>query len=144
MGFWNQHILPRLVDRGMRNDVMEEQRVHAAPYASGRVLEIGMGAGMNIPYYTDSVTHLFGLEPAQYLRDKAAEPADEADFPVEFIDAPAESIPLESNTVDTVVSSWTLCSVDDTEKVIEEIFKWRSLGNAGCGNTLGRFGPLCR
>ncbi|MGI9309231.1 MAG: class I SAM-dependent methyltransferase [Gammaproteobacteria bacterium] len=121
MGFYSRHILPRIIDRGMRNDVMEEQRVHAAPLASGRVLEIGMGSGLNIPHYTAQVEHLFGLEPSEHLRDKAAEIADEAAFPVEFVAAGAESIPLDAASVDSVVSSWTMCSIPDIESALQEI-----------------------
>lgn len=61
MGFWSETVLPRIIDRGMRNDFMAQHRVRAAPLAAGRVLEIGMGSGLNIPFYTDNVTHLFGL-----------------------------------------------------------------------------------
>jgi len=121
MGFWNDKILPVMIDRGMRNDVMAAQRHRAAPLARGRVLEIGMGSGLNIPLYTADVDMLFGLEPAAKLRDLAAEPAAEAGFPVEFIDAGAEAIPLESDSVDTVVSSWTLCSVPEIERGLQEI-----------------------
>jgi len=123
MGFYSRHVLPRIIDRGMRNDVMEEQRVHAAPLATGRVLEIGMGSGLNIPHYTNQVKHLFGLEPSEHLRDKAAEFADQAAFPVEFVPAGAESIPLESATIDSVVSSWTMCSIPDVESALQEIHR---------------------
>lgn len=121
MGFYSRHVLPRIVDRGMRNDVMEKQRVHAAPLATGHVLEIGMGAGLNIPYYSDKVERLFGLEPSEHLRDKAAELTDQAKFPVEFVAAGAESIPLDSGSVDSVVSSWTMCSIPDAEAALQEI-----------------------
>jgi SAM-dependent methyltransferase len=121
MGLWNDKILPRLIDRGMRNDVMTEHRYRAAPLASGRVLEIGAASGLNFPHYGDRVEHLFALEPSGILRQRAEEPAAETPFNVDFIDASAEAIPLESGEVDTVVSSWTLCSIPDLETSLQEI-----------------------
>jgi len=106
----------------MRNDIMAKQRQHAAPHATGRVLEVGMGSGLNIPLYSaDKVSHIFGLEPAAKLRDIAAPLAEDSPIPVEFVAAPAESIPLDTNSVDTVVSSWTLCSIPDVETGLQEI-----------------------
>lgn len=114
-------MLPRLIDRGMRNEFMAEHRHRAAPLATGRVLEIGAGSGLNFPHYSDSVEHLFALEPSGHLRTQAEEPAEAAPFGVEFMDASAESIPLDTGEVDTVVSSWTMCSIPDLEKSLQEI-----------------------
>lgn len=121
MGLWADKILPRIIDRGMRNDFMAEYRHRAAPLASGRVLEIGSGSGLNFPLYTGQVEHIFGLEPSAYLRNKSQELAAEAPCPVELMDASAESIPLERDAVDTVVSSWTLCSIANIEVSLREI-----------------------
>jgi ubiquinone/menaquinone biosynthesis C-methylase UbiE len=121
MGFWNDKVLPRMIDRGMRNDFMNDHRHRAAPLAKGRVLEIGSGSGLNFPLYGPAVTHLFGLEPSAYLRDKADEFAAKTDFSVDMIDASAEAIPLANDEVDTVVSSWTLCSIPDIEATLQEL-----------------------
>jgi len=121
MAFWNDSVLPRLIDRGMRNDFMAQHRNRAAPLATGRVLEIGFGSGLNIPEYTDQVEHLFGLEPSAVLCEKAEELVAEAPFPVDFLQTGAESIPLDSNEIDTVVSSWTMCSIPDIEQALQEI-----------------------
>lgn len=121
MAFWNDRILPRIIDRGMRNEFMAQHRDRAAPLASGRVLEIGMGSGLNIPYYPANVTHLFGLEPSAVLCDRAAEIASTAPFPVDFLQAGAEAIPLGRHEIDTVVSSWSLCSIAQIETALQEI-----------------------
>jgi ubiquinone/menaquinone biosynthesis C-methylase UbiE len=121
MAFWNDTVLPRLIDRGMRNDFMAQHRSRAAPFATGRVLEIGSGSGLNFPEYSDQVEHLFGLEPSSVLCEKAAEMAEDAPFPVEFLQTGAEAIPLETAEIDTVVSSWTLCSIADIEPALQEI-----------------------
>lgn len=105
----------------MRNKAMTEHRPKLPPRARGRVLEVGMGSGLNIPYYTGAVTQLFGLEPSEHLRRAAAERAAEAPFPVELIAAGAESIPLERASIDTVVTTWTLCSIGALEPALTEI-----------------------
>jgi ubiquinone/menaquinone biosynthesis C-methylase UbiE len=121
MAFWSDSVLPRIIDRGMRNEFMAQHRDRAAPLAYGRVLEIGLGSGLNIPMYSSKVEHLFGLEPSALLCDKAGELADAAPFSVEFLQASAEAIPLENGAVDTVVSSWTLCSIPRIEMALQEI-----------------------
>ena len=121
MAFWADKVLPHIIDRGMRNDFMAEHRGRAAPLARGRVLEIGMGSGLNIPFYTTEVHHLFALEPSAVLCEKAAPLAAEAPFPVDILTASAESIPLDNAEVDAVVSSWTLCSIPDMESALQEM-----------------------
>jgi ubiquinone/menaquinone biosynthesis C-methylase UbiE len=121
MGWYADRILPTLVARGMDNKVMRKYRPLVAPLATGRVLDIGIGPGHNLDYYGTGVTHLFGLEPARQLLDKAAERAGYAAFPVDLIEAGAEAIPLENRSVDTVVTTWSLCSIPDIETALEEI-----------------------
>ncbi len=113
MGLYQNRVLPWLIDRGMRNRIMASYRPRAPGRAAGRVLELGIGAGLNLPFYTPAVTHLFALEPSDSSRDKAATLAPLAPFPVSLIGAGAEAIPLENASVDTVVTTWTLCSIPD-------------------------------
>ncbi len=121
MGYWNDRLLPRMIDRGMRRDLLDVHRNRAAPLATGRVLEIGAGSGLNFPHYGTAVEHLFALEPSAYLIDKAGELAEAAPFAVEFLQESAEAIPLERDAIDTVVSSWTLCSIPDLATTFQEI-----------------------
>ncbi|MEZ5565987.1 MAG: class I SAM-dependent methyltransferase [Gammaproteobacteria bacterium] len=121
MAFYQQRILPWLIDKGMRNKAMTKYRPRLPPLAAGRVLEVGMGSGLNFPYYTGRVEHLYGLEPAEYLRNAAAAVVGLAPCPVTFLAAGAEAIPLESASIDTVVSTWTLCSIPDVEDALKEM-----------------------
>jgi ubiquinone/menaquinone biosynthesis C-methylase UbiE len=107
----------------MRNKVMARYRPRIPGLATGRVLEIGIGSGLNFPHYSRNVTHLFGLEPSALLREQAADAALAAPFPVELLAAGAESIPLESRSIDSVVSTWTLCSIPDLEGALTEIHR---------------------
>lgn len=121
MTFYSRHVLPWIIDKGMRNKAMTRYRPRIPPLAAGRVLEIGTGAGRNFPYYTGAVEHLFGLEPADYLRAAAAAAAESMPFPVTLIGSGAESIPMESGSLDTVVSTWTFCSIAALESALLEI-----------------------
>jgi len=121
VGLYARRLLPWLIDRGMRNPVMTRLRPRMPALASGRVLEVGMGSGLNLPHYTRDVTHLFALEPADTLRERAAELAENASFPMTLIGTGAECIPLESGSVDTVVSTWTLCSITQVDSALREI-----------------------
>ncbi len=121
MGFYANKILPALIDRGMQNKVLTEHRPRIPSLASGRVLEVGFGSGLNLPHYPDTVAHLFALEPSQALLDKSAERTAAAAFPVEHIAASAADIPLEEHSVDTIVSTWTLCSIPEIEDALQDM-----------------------
>ena len=113
--------MPRIIAAGMQNKAMSRYRPRIPPLATGRVLEVGIGSGLNLPYYSRDVTGVVGLEPSGFLRSQAAEAARLAPFPVELLAAGAESIPLDSSSVDTVVSTWTLCSIPDLDAALGEI-----------------------
>ena len=121
MDYYERRVLPWLIDRGMRNKVMTRYRPRIPQLAAGRVLEVGVGAGLNFPYYGSRVTHLFGLEPSDALRDAAAAGAMTLPFPVTLIATGAEEIPIRSQSIDTVVSTWTLCSIPDVASALREM-----------------------
>jgi SAM-dependent methyltransferase len=121
VGWYSERILPAIIARGMDNKEMAKHRPLIPPLATGRVLEVGIGPGLNLDHYGAQVTHFFGLEPSARLLAKAAEKAEQAAFPVDLIEGGAESIPLEQDTVDTVVTTWTLCSIPDLERSLQEI-----------------------
>lgn len=121
MSWYTRRVVPWLIERGMRNPTITRYRNRVPTLAEGRVLEIGMGAGGNLPYYTSRVTHFFGLEPSDYLRNAAAAAADSAPFPVTLIGAGAEAIPIEDGSVDTIVSTWSLCSIPAIDDALLEM-----------------------
>ncbi len=110
-----------MIAGGMKNSVMTAQRPRIAPLATGRVLEVGLGSGLNIPLYTSDVDKLYGLEPLPALCSRAEPLALQADFPVELLAASAEEIPLDDNSIDTIVSTWTLCSIPNIEQALVEM-----------------------
>jgi ubiquinone/menaquinone biosynthesis C-methylase UbiE len=121
MGFYRKHILPVLTDLAMRNKAAGTERARWVPLAAGEVLEVGVGSGLNFAHYAPGVRRLYALEPSEELRRMAARRARHAPCPVEFVAASAEAIPLASESVDTVVTTWTLCVIADAGQALHEI-----------------------
>jgi len=115
MGFYDRRVLPKLINVAMRQERLTPYRERVLAGAEGRVLEIGVGSGPNLPYYPLRATEIFGLEPHAELRAMATR----AGFRV--LNGSAEAIPLERAEVDTVVTTWTLCSIPDIAKALQEM-----------------------
>ena len=111
MGFYEQRILPYLIHVSMRQEILIPYRRRLVQSAKGRVLEIGVGSGLNLPLYTEDARHVIGLDPSPKLLSMARETANRTPRAIELLEASAEAIPLEDNSVDTVVTTWTLCSI---------------------------------
>ena len=121
MSFYQQHIVPHLVKLAMRNRELEPYRERVLAGAEGRVLEIGIGAGPNLEFYPASVKEILALEPSAKLIAMAQRAAGKSSVAVKFLEASAEAIPLERGSVDTVVMTWTLCSIPDAPQALEEM-----------------------
>lgn len=122
MGFYDRHILPRLLDTAMSAKPITYQRRKVVPRAEGRVLEIGFGAGHNLPFYDPGkVTHIWALEPAAEMRARAGERAAASTIALEFIGLPSEKIPLDADCADTVLITYTLCSIPDVMAALAEM-----------------------
>src|SRR5689334_25003433 len=106
----------------MRNPAATRLRAEWIPKATGDVLEVGIGSGLNLPFYTDRVRRVFGLDPSPELLQMARARAGGLPFQVEVMPQTAERpIQLPTGTIDTVVLTWTLCSVDDPGLALDEI-----------------------
>ncbi len=120
MTFYENRILPHLIDVACSAKPNRKQREKIVPLAEGDVLEIGFGSGLNLPFYdTQRVRKVWGLEPSAGMRRKAQPMVDASEIEVEFIDLPGESIPLEANSVDTVLVTYSLCTISDTNAALE-------------------------
>jgi ubiquinone/menaquinone biosynthesis C-methylase UbiE len=121
MGFYQDQIVPLLINLAMRHRKVAEYRGRVVPAAEGRVLEIGIGSGLNLPFYGPGVRQVIGLEPSPKLLAMARRAAGAQAGKVEFIKGSAESIPLDRASVDTVVTTWTLCSIPDATAALAEM-----------------------
>lgn len=119
MGFYQEKILPHLVARVCASGDLMELRRSLVPRASGVVLEVGMGSGINLEFYKPGVvTQLYGLEPSAGMRRQAVENASRSPVPLEWLDLPGEEIPLADASVDSIVLIFTLCSIAGWEKAL--------------------------
>lgn len=122
MGLYRRFILPRVVHLACSSKPAMRQRQKIVPLASGRVLEVGLGSGLNLPFYDPGrVERLWGLEPSAEMAAMARRSAGELPFPFEIIGLPGEEIPLEDCSVDTVVVTYTLCTVHDTNAALAQV-----------------------
>jgi ubiquinone/menaquinone biosynthesis C-methylase UbiE len=122
MGIYDKHLLPKLVHFTCGQNPTMRQREKLVPLAQGRVLEIGIGSGLNIPFYdAKNVEHLWGLDPSAEMWSIAQKNADGHHLDVEFIQSGAESIPLDDNSTDTVVMTYTMCTVPHVHAALDEI-----------------------
>ncbi|MGH9433024.1 MAG: class I SAM-dependent methyltransferase [Terriglobia bacterium] len=122
MGFYAQYVLPRIIDLAMRNK--EAARVRAAwiPHARGEVLEIGIGSGLNLAFYSSEVQHVYGVDPSVELQRIARKRAGSGPIKVEFLSQPAEDpLPLAGASIDTVVVTWTLCSIANAPSALQQM-----------------------
>src|SRR5262245_8112970 len=119
MGFYQDRILPHLVNLSMRNSQLAPYRQRILTQAEGRVLEIGVGSGVNLPLYTNRANEVLGVEPHPKLLTMAS--ARKGRVPTKLIEGSAESIPLDDSSVDTVVTTWTLCTIPDVAKALAEM-----------------------
>jgi len=120
MSWYEDKILPRLTDFSCSTKPTRKQRAKIVPLATGDVLEIGIGSGLNLPYYdSQKVRKIWGLEPSEGMRKLATKNLEDIKLDLEFIDLPGEEIPLESNSVDTVLVTYTLCTIPDVATALE-------------------------
>ena len=118
MGLYQDRILPRLIDLVMRNSRLTPYRQRVIARATGRVLEIGAGSGLNLPFYGGNVTEVLGLDPHPTLLALAR--GKQCGVRWTAVKGSAESIPLDDASVDTVVSTWTLCSIPEVAQALGE------------------------
>ena len=121
MGVYEKWILPRLTDLAMRNREATRYRSQVVPQARGKVLEIGVGSGLNFPFYGPEVESLTALDPSEELLRMASRRAKCVSFRMEFRNATSESIPAEDGAFDTVISTWTLCTIPEPVEALKEM-----------------------
>ncbi len=114
MRFYDCHILPRVLNWSCGAKPVRKQREKVVPLAEGRVLEVGIGTGLNLPFYDPAkIERVIGLDPAEQMLSRAKIRSDVLPFTVEYLALEGENIPLEADSVDTVLMTYTLCTIPD-------------------------------
>jgi ubiquinone/menaquinone biosynthesis C-methylase UbiE len=121
VSFYREKILPYLVHKSMRQETLAPYRHRVISAATGRVLELGIGSGLNLSHYGDAAEHVLGIDPSPKLLSMAQQAVKRPGLPVTFLKASAEDIPLDDDSVDTVVSTWTLCTIPDVHRALAEM-----------------------
>jgi len=122
MSFYDHYILPELIQFICSRKRFQERRQSILSHAKGNVLDIGMGSGTNLPFLTNSnIKHIYGLEPSERLRNKATTLSDKLKLSINTIANGAEDIPLDKHSIDTVIVTFTMCTIPDIEIALREM-----------------------
>lgn len=121
MGFYEDQVLPRFIDKACGLKAFRPVRERVVSGVDGTVLELGFGSGHNVPHYPDGVERLLAVDPATVGRKLAADKVAAAPFPVDYVGLDGASLPVDDATVDHVVSTFTLCTIPDVERALDEV-----------------------
>jgi ubiquinone/menaquinone biosynthesis C-methylase UbiE len=121
VGLYEQHVLPRLVDLACGDRGFDRWRVEASAGLGGTVLEVGFGSGLNLPHYPEQVERVLAVEPSTVARDRAAARVRASTAQVDFVGLDGESIPLDDDSVDAALCTFTLCTIPDVDRALSEI-----------------------
>ena len=130
MGLYDKYILPKFLNCACGSKPINIQRQKVVPLAKGKVLDIGIGSGLNIPFYnSDKIDKVIGIDPSHELIDLAKELANDSKASIELIIGSAESIPYPDNFFDTVLVTYTMCTIPNVAIANKEM--WRVLKDDG-------------
>lgn len=122
MGIWSTSVLPFLIEKSCRSSTILEERKRWVPRAHGDVLELGVGTGLNLAFYDpETVRKVTAIDPAHALLERARARVPTAPVPVELVQAPAEQLPFADRSFDSVLVTYSLCSVDDPQRALAEV-----------------------
>ena len=121
MALYSRFILPRLIDLVMKQQMLRERRAALVPRAKGEVLEVGIGSGLNLPYYSGAVERLYGLDPSPQLLAMTRKGLQKMRLRADLVCQSAERLPFADASFDSVVITWTLCSIPDAGSALREI-----------------------
>ena len=124
LSFYDKYILPKFLNCACGSKPINYQRDKIVPLAKGIVLDIGIGSGLNIPFYNKSnIDHLYGLDPSEELLKIAKPLAKKNELEIEFLQCGAEAIPLPDQSIDTVLITYTMCTIPNIKLSNSEIMR---------------------
>ena len=123
MGFYEDQILPRVIDVALSGREFTRLRARAASGLDGEVLEVGFGSGRNVPHYPPTVKRVRAVDPATVGRKLAANRVAASPVPVEYVGLDGQDLPLDDASVDHVLTTWTLCTIPDVHRALTEMHR---------------------
>lgn len=121
MGFYTEQVVPRVTDMSLRGKEFSRLRARVAAPLDGEVLEIGFGSGLNVPHYPGAIRRVRAVDPATVGRKLAAERVAASPVPVDYVGLDGEDLPLGDDSVDHVLTTFTLCTIPDVERALTEV-----------------------
>ena len=122
MSLYDKYVLPKFLNCACGSNPVSRQRQKVVPLVEGKVLEVGIGSGLNLPFYDKSkIDELWGLDPSEELSDMARKVADRENIEVNFISSGAEEIPLPDSYFDSVLITYTMCTIPEVARANKEI-----------------------
>ena len=122
MNFYDKYCLPHVLNLACDLKTVQRQRQKVVPLAKGKVLEIGVGSGLNIPFYdVEKVDFVWGLEPSEGMRKKGQANIDNSPIEIRWLTEPSEEISLQDRSVDTIVLTYTLCTIPDWQQALQQM-----------------------
>jgi ubiquinone/menaquinone biosynthesis C-methylase UbiE len=123
MGLWNDQLLPRLTDKLLGNAEVRKLRRKAVDGLQGTVVEIGFGSGLNVPLYPTDVDKVYAIEPSSVAKQLASERVEASPVPIAFAGLDGQKLPLEAESVDTALTTFTLCTIPDVDLALIELYR---------------------
>ena len=130
MGLYSEHVLPRVIDKACGMKVSNPLRSRVCAGLHGRVVEIGFGSGLNVPFYPAAVTEVAAVEPADLGWKLAGERVAASTVPIERVGLDGQSLPLPDDSCDSALSTWTLCTIPDVTAALHEVIRVLKPGGA--------------
>ncbi len=130
VGIYEEQVLPRFIDFALGGSAFAKLRERVASGLQGEVLEVGFGSGRNVPHYPGAVTRVWAVDPALTGRKLAAARVAASPVPVEYVGLDGEQLPLDDQSVDSVLTTWTLCTIPAVERALSEIHRVLRPGGA--------------
>jgi SAM-dependent methyltransferase len=123
MGFYREQVLPRAIDKMLGGDAITRIRREATEGLHGEVVEIGFGSGLNVPVYPPEVRRVYAVDPAVVGRKLAADRVEASPVEVEYVGLDGQDLPLDDESCDAALSTYTLCTIPDPERALREILR---------------------
>lgn len=128
MAFYRDQVLPRITNVLLANPEFRKIRQDVAAGLSGEVLEVGFGSGLNVPFYPTTVERVLAVDPATVGRKLAARRVAASTVPIEYVGLDGETLPLDSESVDHVLITWTMCTIPGVEQALQEMHRVLRVG----------------
>ena len=123
MGFYQNRVLPHIIEFAMQTEAINDERKRCVEHVKGAVLEIGFGSGLNVAHYPRGVHRVQAVDPAALGRKLAARRLADSPVPVEFVGTDGQQLPVDTDSVDHVLATWTLCTIPEPDRALAEIHR---------------------